>query len=227
MLSSFGIYQGINFNSDKNPKDNSIVNTKNSNTNIESSSTSISSSDSDSISNSNSEKDASQAGTNTAVTTNGTLGNNNRQTENSLKGNQTGIVNTEAKIKSSLNHKRRDKTYKSNLTSNNDQQNNTTDTTIIDENIEISAEAKKSKLYAWELITPEKLKKKRKKRTPKKQPDFSENLDLMVGVNGFFSPNDYEVSKSYVVEVSFSEEKKLKNNYFFNYVAALHFRNLR
>jgi len=228
LIASFGIYQGINFNSDI--ENNSVTNKNNdsNSTSISSSdSTSTSNSDSNSTSISNSTSSSDQAETNTLATEGVTRGNDQNQTANAVKGNQNGIVNTEAKLNSNVQNSHRDGSQTKEGTITNKQQNSESDLVISEEDSKISAEANGLKLYPWELITPETLKKKRKKQAKKANADdFYENLDLMVGVNGFFSSNNYEISKSYVVEVSYTQEKKLKNNYFLNYGAALQFRNL-
>ena len=49
----------------------------------------------------------------------------------------------------------------------------------------------------------------------------------MVGFNGFVRPNDYNFIGSYVVELSYTDEKKLKKDFFFKYGMSLQLRNLR
>lgn len=237
LLCSFGIYQGINFNADI--ENNSVTNKNNdsiSNSTSTSTSNSISTSDSNSTSASDSISDStsisknntSQAETNTSTSNNATRASNQHPTTNTLKGNQNGVANMEANININIHHNQHDGSQTDNRTHRSNQQNDESELVISEEDSEISAEANGLKLYPWELITPETLQKKRKKQTKKaKVDDFYENLDLMVGLNGFFSPNNYEVLKSYIVEASYSKEKKLKNNYFINYGAALQFRNLR
>ena len=88
-------------------------------------------------------------------------------------------------------------------------------------------EGKGVKLYDVALITPETLRKERKKQSQTKTDKVYENFDLLVGFNGFMSSNDYQFTGSYVVEVSYTEEKKLKNNYYFTYGGSVQFRNLR
>ncbi|KAB8154313.1 hypothetical protein EZY14_007700 [Kordia sp. TARA_039_SRF] len=99
--------------------------------------------------------------------------------------------------------------------------------TFFSEEDEIYANAKDVTLYDWQLIAPETLKKKRNKQTTKKSLKIYEQLDLMVGFNGFVKPNDYKFIGSYVFELSYTDEKKLDKNYFYTYGGSLQFRNLR
>ncbi|QHI36953.1 hypothetical protein IMCC3317_23240 [Kordia antarctica] len=207
LICSFGIYQAINFNSEidsnsvtnKNLEQFKSGNNNNSNQhkNTDSNSSSLSDSLSTSTSTSISDKDASQAGTNTAGT----------QTTTQKNQYQTAKNTNTTSISSSISF---------------------SNTTLENTEEEFLLEAAGVKLTPWELITPETLKRKRKKRSKKaKAEKVYENLDLMIGLNGFFKPNDYEFFKSYVIEVSYTEEKKLKNNYYLNYGASVQFRNLR
>ncbi|WP_046742934.1 hypothetical protein [Kordia zhangzhouensis] len=82
------------------------------------------------------------------------------------------------------------------------------------------------KLYEFSLVVPETLQKKRAKQSKKTKKVIYENFDVMVGFNGFTSSNNYKFLQSYVVEVSYTEEKELKNNYIFNYGASVQYRNL-
>lgn len=219
LVASFGIYQAINFNTDV---ENNAITNKNNDSN--SNSTSISSSDSTS----NSTSTSGQTETNTLATPDATRKSHQHQTANTVKSTQKNDVNMVVIMRNSnVQNRNRDGSQTNTTTFENKQLMDKTDLAISQEDSEISAEATGLKLYPWELITPESLKKKREKQAKKEQEaDFYENLDLMVGLNGFFTPNDYEILKSYVVEVSYTQEKKLKNNYFFNYGMALQFRNL-
>ncbi|MBC8756785.1 hypothetical protein H2O64_19080 [Kordia sp. YSTF-M3] len=244
LLGSFGIYQGINFNSDSDIENNSVTNKNlqqiksgnNNNSNNSANTKVISTSDLDSTSVSDATSDStlisknntSQAGTDTSATKAAT-NKQPRKTSNTVSGNENGIVETKAGINSKLNNEKNKAASNNKLNSITNSQNknqfgiaeNDGDEAFLLENVGV-------KLFPWELITPETLKKKRKKKSKKaKATDFSENLDLMVGLNGFFTSNNYEISKSYVIEVSYTKEKKLKNNYSLNYGAALQFRNLR
>jgi hypothetical protein len=246
LLGSFGIYQGINFNSDSDIENNSVTNkkiqqTKSGNNNNSSNTTNtkaVSTSDLDSTSTSVSDatsslsstlkSNTSQAGTDTSATKAATR-KQPRETSNTVSGNANGIAGTKAGINSKLNNgKNNTKPNNESSSITNSQNKNQFGIAENDGNDAFLLDNAGVKLFPWELITPETLKKKRKKQSKKtKVADFSENLDLMVGLNGFFTPNDYEISKSYVIEVSYSKEKKLKNNYFLNYGVALQFRNLR
>jgi hypothetical protein len=232
IVGSFGIYQGINFNSNNEIENNSVTNKKTeqtipsdknnlnntANTNINSDSISTSTSDS---------SDASQAGTNISSVNTTTQANNQQQSTDNLQGSQHGVVNATSKLNSQPNNATRNATYNSIVDAKNNL-SNPTNTISVEEEEEIFAEAKGLKIYPWKLVTPETLKRKRKKRKKsKKEEIFYDNIDIMVGLNGFFSPNNYEVFKSYVIELSYQKEKKLKNNYFINYGAGLQLRNLR
>ena len=208
LLCIVGIYQGINFNSEidsNSVTDKNIEQFKSSNkTNLDTESTS------------DKDKNTSQAGTNTSGTQTETQ-KNQHQTVNNTKRTQNAVAKTLTGINS--NQKNKDATYNDAI--------NAETFSFSDETEILQSEAFGLKLAPWQLVPPDVLKKKRKKQTQKKKvDDFHENLDLMIGVNGFFTPNSYQIPRSYVVEVSYSEEKKLKNNYFINYGVALQFRNL-
>lgn len=232
VIGSVGVYQGINYNSttdansitNKNTEQIKSGNTNNSNVNntdSDSDSTSISNSDSLSNNISQAEKDALRTNDKTQT---------NNQAANKLEGNENGIVNSASKINSSESNTKKNATYKGDQKRQSNTLHNTTQISETEESEEISIESKGLQVYAWELISPETLKKKRKKqkkRKQKKPEPFYENTDLMIGLNGFFTPNDYRVTQSYVIEMSYEIKRELKNNYLFNYGGAFQLRTLR
>jgi len=240
LLCSFGIYQGVNFNTAIDAENNSVTNKNseqlksgNSDNNIQTNS--ISDSDNNntnklSTSDSISKTNTSQAGAYT-LQTKVTASNTQSETANAIQGEQSGIVRNNSEVNSSSkNNTIYNGTENSRITSKENQFSSTEIVNFneVEENFVLNAAG--LKLYPWELITPELLKKKRKKKKKKSKAEpkeIYENLDIMVGLNGFFTSNDYKLAQSYVVELSYTEEKKLKNNYYFNYGAALQFRNLR
>lgn len=226
VVGSVGVYQGINYNSttdansitNKNTEQLKSGNTNNSNVNNTTSETI-----SDSLSNniSQAEKDA--------LRTNDEVRNNNQVTSK-LKGSRSGIVNSASKINSRGSDAKKNATYKGDQKLQSDILNNATQISETEENEGISIDSKGLQIYAWELVSPETLKKKRKKqkkRKQKKPEPFYENTDLMIGLNGFFTPNDYRVTQSYVVEMSYEIKRELKNDYLLNYGGAFQLRTLR
>lgn len=241
LIGSLGIYIAVHSNT--NNKNTSVVNTKsnsnsnmntNTNLNLNLNLNSNSNSNSTSISDSNSDTiatDSSQAESNTSATQTATITQKTSQTTNNLHGEKNGVAQTQTGINSRLNNK--NKNSSTNNVSSKTQTGNGTQVNVL-ENIASAEEeiadldAAGLKLYDWQLITPDKLKKKRKKRKKaSKAEKVYENLDLMIGFNGFTSSNDYKFLGSYVFEVSHTEEKKLKNDFYLNYGASLQFRNLR
>lgn len=244
LLCSLGIYVGVNSGtnidantvSSKSTKQLKSNNSKNTDTNTKVSSTSNSVSTSTSNSNSSSTStvnDASQAGIDTSVAQSESQTKNQYQTANNIHGEKNGILQTKAGVNSQINTTKRNTSANAlNVSIKSNSENklgNETDITFIDGTAEaFYLNAAGLKMYPWELITPDTLKKKRKKKKrSKKVKDIYGNLDLMVGFNGFVEPNDYNFVGSYVFELSYTQEKKLKNNYEFNYGASLQFRNLR
>jgi hypothetical protein len=238
LLCAVGIYQGINFNTDIDAQNNSITN-KNPEINIHTDAVSASDSISDSDntihanivsdSTSTSANNTSQAGT-YSLRTKVISSKTKSQTVNTIQWQQSGIARNSSEVNS--NSKNRNAIHNSISTSKattKENQISTNKKVNFDDTTENYAlNSAGLKLYPWKLITPEMLKKKRKKKKKvTKAEEIYENLDLMIGLNGFFTSNDYKLAQSYVVELSYTEEKKLKNDYYFNYGAALQFRNLR
>ncbi|WP_046756566.1 hypothetical protein [Kordia jejudonensis] len=230
LISSVGIYQGINFNESSN--DNSITNTnteqqKSGNTeNTNSTSTSTSNSDSDSNSDSTT---LSQAEKN-AVSTHDTLQTKTKnQSGNKVRGSGNGVVETASKAQSRGSDTKNNTIYSSQQNIQSTAVENATKASKTIGNEEIIAEAEDLQIYNWTLISPETLKKKRKKtnkQTSKKASPIYKNTDIMVGLNGFFTPNDYQIITSYVVELSYEFKNELKKDYAFNYGVGLQLRNL-
>ncbi|EDP97476.1 hypothetical protein U8527_03945 [Kordia algicida OT-1] len=233
LIGSLGIYIGVHSNTTS--ENTSVVNTKsntNLNTNSDSTSTSDSNSISDSISNSDTiATDSSQAESNTIVTQTEKTNTNQQQTANNLHGEKNGIANSQTRINSRLNNENKNNNHNrvaSKIKTGNGTQFDTLENIASADEEDVNFNGAGLKLYDWQLIAPDKLKKKRQKRKKaSKAEKVYENLDLMVGFNGFTSPNDYKFSGSYVFEVSYTEEKKLKNDFYLNYGASLQFRNLR
>lgn len=251
VLCSFGIYQGINTNTDFDAEHTSVTNknleqlksgnSKNSETNTvansESDSTSVSNSTSDSVSNSDSisnsisKNNTSQAGT-YSLQTKVTASTTQSGTANTIQGERNNSVRNNSEVNSNSKNKNTNIIYNGVATTkvtSKENQFSLTEKINFEETAEnFVLNASGAKLYPWELITPETLKKKREKKKSKVEPkEIYENMDLMVGLNGFFTSNDYKLAQSFVVELSYTEEKKLKNEYYFNYGASLQFRNLR
>ncbi|MEM6686032.1 MAG: hypothetical protein AAF617_09640 [Bacteroidota bacterium] len=244
LLCSLGIFIGLQTNSENsttvsgkdaehsklNTNSNEDI-TKRSNSNSDSKLNSTSSSDSTSSSNTIA-NDASPVKIDTSVGTfNATA--QQHSTSNNLHGEKNGLVQIKTAHHSQLVEK--DKNSQENTSDyflQNPQKNASFDekgtSTFLDTNDEFYREGAGLKLYPWELVAPTLLPKKHKKQqTKKKEVPFYEQLDLMVGFNGFVRPNDYNFIGSYVVELSFTEDQKLKKNYFFTYGMSLQFRNLR
>lgn len=230
VIGSVGVYQGINYNSttdansitDKNTEQFKPENTNNSSVNnTTSEAVSDSTSISDSLSNNISQAEKDALRTNDEVQSN--------QVASKLKGSGSGVVNSASKINSRGSDAKNNTIYNSGEKRQSDTSNTITQVLEEEENEEISIEAKGLQIYVWELISPETLKKKRKKkkRKQKKPVPFYENTDLMIGLNGFFTPNNYRVTQSYVIEMSYEIKKELKNDYLFNYGGALQLRTLR
>lgn len=233
LLCAVGIYQGINFNTDIDAQNNSVTNknteqlksgnSKNSNNNIHTNAVSdlISTSTSNSDSTSTSKNNTSQAATHKQQ----------HQTSNNLHGDKNGVAQTQSGINSRYNDQNNNGIYngaKNAKTATKENQFSTNKKVNFDDSDEnFALNSVGLKLFPWELITPETLKKKRKKqKKATKAEKVYENLDLMIGLNGFLTPNDYKFTQSYVIEVLYTEEKKLKNDYYFNYGVSLQFRNL-
>ncbi|MGH1383715.1 hypothetical protein [Kordia sp.] len=229
LLCSLGVYVGVNSGA---TIDANAISNKNTDAKVTSNSNSVLTSSSNSISKVN---DASQAGIDTSVTQSESQTKNQHQTTNNIHGEKNGILQTKAGVNSQINiTKRNDSTNASNVSTkstNGNKLGNETDITFADGEEEVFyLNAAGLKIYPWELIAPEKLKKKRrkkKKKKSKKVKEVYENLDLMVGFNGFVESNDYNFIGSYVFELSYTKENKLKKNYEFNYGASMQFRNLR
>ncbi|WP_430411698.1 hypothetical protein [Kordia sp.] len=226
IISFVGIYHGINFNSDidgnsvtnKNTEELNTGNTQNTISDSTSTSTSISNIDTSNLS--QAEKDA--LGANDATQ-------NNNQQANKLQGSERGIVNAASKVKSRGSDTQNNILYNGDKKLQQHSSNTISETSSAAESEEIVATAEDVKLYAWELVPPETLKKKRKKRKKAKKEKAKplyENTDIMVGLNGFFTPNDYQIIKSYVIELSYELKNELKNDYLLNYGVGLQFRNL-
>jgi hypothetical protein len=252
LLTSLSIYIGVLTNttveenavSNKNTeelkttdfKDNNSTNELNSISSSNSNSDSISTTDSNSSSNSNSISNPNAIVNGTSSTGNNTSGNNvstshanQRSTTSNFHGTQKAVNSSTTGINSqwqtsqtnSQNASAISGEAKSSLTN---QQSTIIDTT--EENFVLKSSG--LQVYPWELVEPDKLKGKRKKKqTKKKDEKIYEQLDLMVGFNGFTRPNDYNFIGSYVFELSYTDEKKLKKNYFYKYGGSLQFRNLR
>ncbi len=230
VIGSVGVYQGINYSSttdansitDKNTEQFKPENTNNSSVNnTTSEAVSDSTSISDSLSNNISQAEKDALRTNVEV--------QNNQVTSKLKGSGNGVVNSASKINSRGSDAKNNTIYNSGEKRQSDTSNTITLISEAEENEEISLEAKGLQIYTWELISPETLKKKRKKkkRKQKKPVPFYENTDLMIGLNGFFTPNNYRITQSYVIEMSYEIKKELKNDYLFNYGGALQLRTLR
>ncbi|WP_420575005.1 hypothetical protein [Kordia sp.] len=246
LLGSLSIYIGVNITSgieestvsDKNIEQFKSTNQQNKNTIVNSDSTSNSIPDSNLSSNSTStliaNDDISQAGTNTSGTHSVITAKNKYQTTNKVHGNGNDVVQKQTGNHSRFNNKESD----SQLTSVSEVKSNATSETplnkqnnivVIDDEENFSLNTAGLKLYDWKLISPDQLEKKRKKRKKsKKKDEVYENLDVMIGLNGFVSSqDDYKLTGSYVVALSYTDEKKLKNDFYFKYGANLQFRNLR
>ncbi|PTX58543.1 hypothetical protein C8N46_11333 [Kordia periserrulae] len=154
---------------------------------------------------------------------------NQHVTTNNFHGEKNGLASTQTAHHSRLTEK--NNTAKETATANRSLSTSQFDTkttaTFFSEKEELYANAKGVIVYEWELIAPEILQKKRSKQTKKKPTKIYEQLDLMVGFNGFAKPNDYNFIGSYVFELSYTGEKKLNKNYFYTYGGSLQFRNLR
>lgn len=145
-----------------------------------------------------------------------------QKNESSVKANQSSVFIGQSKMS------------KNNFQSTeNDGPKNQTDVTsgIIDEEKSIlEMQSKGVRLSMHDMETPDFLKRKRKRRSRKKrkkQKTFKENIEVTLGVNGFTSPGDYKLGKSYFGEVSFLVDKKLNKRYNFNYGMSLMYRNLQ
>ncbi|AXG68243.1 hypothetical protein KORDIASMS9_00436 [Kordia sp. SMS9] len=232
LLCSLGIFVGINSGT---AEDASISNQTTKTEHIKPTTTTtnnnnerntISNSDSTSIVN-----DASQAGTNTAAVA--TEEKNQHPTTNNVHGEKNGLAQTQTKHHSRFVEKDRNSTATtinaSSFTYSESQLDKEATSSFLNKDGGLdSLNAAGIQLYNWELIQSDMLTKKRKTKNNSKKPQkIYEQLDVMVGFNGFTRPNDYNFTGSYVVELSYTDEKKLKNDYFFKYGASLQFRNLR
>lgn len=236
LLCSLGIYIGVHKVADV---ETTEVSKKNTNTNNEiiSNSTLSSTLSPDSNSHSNAVvNDDSQAETNTSVVMSETK--KQQQTTKNSQRERKGVVKTQTG-----NHSRFMNGKNNVLVSNNTNAFDgnritksktkhslsiTASMTFTDGEEDCQLNAAGLKLASWELITPEMLKKKRKKRRKSKKAEkMYDNLDLMVGFNGFVNKNDYDFIGSYIFELSYTVKEKLKKKYTFNYGASLQFRNLR
>lgn len=228
MVSSIGVYYGVNFNSDIN--DNSITNkniekyksgtTKNAShkKTIEVGSLSISDSTLNSNNISQAEKNAMRLHDKRQDV---------NQNRNDLQESGNGIVKTSSKVHSRESDIKNNTIYKRNIKNQKETVNISQQTIQFAVNKEALFEAKGAKIYDWQLFPTELLKSKKRTTEKKKSTqEASKNMDIMVGTNGFFSPNDYQLLKSYVVEFSFEFQKELKKDYLFNYGTGLQFRNL-
>ncbi|WP_298510671.1 hypothetical protein [uncultured Kordia sp.] len=245
LFCSLGIYVGVHATADVNsvevsnkntePLKSSNSNNENNNSDINNEITSSRSEESSPKSNPDSNSnaivnDASQAGTNTSVATSETK--SKHQATNNLYGNKNNLMQQQTG-----NHSRALMANTTTATSVNtmaatseseNQLHNSTNLAIADGEEDFYVNAAGLKLAPWELVSPEMLKKKRKKRRKSKKAEkVYDNLDLMVGFNGFVNENDYNFIGSYVFELSYTQKDKLKKKYSFNYGASLQFRNLR
>jgi hypothetical protein len=172
----------------------------------------------------------------TSLTRNNTSGNhvstshaNQRSTANNFHGTQKAVNSSTTGINSQSNVSKATAQNVSAISGEAKHGLSQTKNAILsddrDENYSLNAAGLKIDL--WELETPEMLQRKRKKKHTKKEEKIYEQLDVMVGFNGFTRPNEYNFTGSYVFELSYTDEKKLKKNYFYKYGASLQFRNLR
>ncbi|WP_298416656.1 hypothetical protein [uncultured Kordia sp.] len=233
-MSSVGIYKAINFNSEINANSITNKNTEQPKSGNTQSAISDSGSSSDSNATSVSNSDTGTVSTNIsqaekdALMTNDGVRHSN-QSANKLQGNGSGIVESTSKVNSRGSDTKNNTIYNGSKKLNSDSLNSTNEISLASENEEILSVAKGLQTYTWELIVPETLQKKRKKkkRKRKKKPNFYENTDIMIGLNGFATANDYRITQSYIVELSYEITRELKNDYSFNYGGALQLRTLR
>lgn len=232
VIGSVGVYQVIHYNTAVDV--DSVVNTnteqlktetsENSNATIVVANDSLSNSTSDSDSISTSEK-ISQAEKD-ELTKNDHADKATQQTQK-LQGSANEIVKASSKAHSRESDIKSDIQYKGDKNTTETITNTAIESAELETSEDMQLEAKGAKLYDWSLLSPETLKKKRRKKEKKKSiKDIYQHMDIMVGTNGFFSQNDYQLLKSYVVEVSFEFHKELKNDYQFNYGTGLQLRNL-